>query len=157
MRRLILFEYLACMSTTDLFARCHDHQAHALAGISLTKSLIETSFEAYDPGAMAAARGVLSETLTSYQQLKHEGIFNPAIVSGDPARAERARTMKVACIAAGEEYRHFVQTWTGVSGHARWPEYRLSTLNLIKRLRDHIDTERQALDTLATMYPTAVQ
>jgi hypothetical protein len=139
---------------TDLFARCHDHQAHALAGISLTKSLIETSFDAYDEVAMATARGELSEALASYQQLKHEGIFDPAIVSGDAARADRARTMKVACIAAGEEYRQFVNHWTVVSGHDRWPEYRLSTLNLIKRLRDHIDTERRALDDLATMYPT---
>ncbi|RZM20150.1 MAG: hypothetical protein EOP67_55070 [Sphingomonas sp.] len=143
------------MSSIDLFAGYHDHQAQALAGLSLTKSLIETSFDAYDAAGMAAARAVLSDTLQSYQQLKHECIFNPAIVSGDPARADRARTMKIACIAAGEEYRHFIQTWTGVFGHDRWAEYRLSTLNLIKRLRDHIDTERRALDDLATMYPKA--
>lgn len=140
------------MSPTDLIARCHDHQGHALAGISLTKSLIETSFDDYDEAAMAAARRVLGETLRSYQQLKHERIFDPAIASGHPARADRARTMKVACIAAGEEYRQFVLIWTGVNGHARWAEYRLSTLNLIKRLRDHLDVEREALDELATLY-----
>ncbi len=143
--------YDSAMSSPTPFDRCHDHQATALASISLAKSLIETPFDSYDAAAMAALRTELSETLSTYQVLKHEGIFNPAIMGGDPARAAVARTMKIACIAAGEEFRHYVATWAPVSGHDHWAEYRLSTLTMIKHLREHLDTERSALDALAAM------
>ncbi len=142
---------LRMLTVTAPFDRCTDHQTQALAGISLVKTLIETPYEHYDPAAMAAVRRDLGKTLSAYQLLKHDGIFNPAIASGDPARVDTAREMKVACIAAGEEFRQYVGVWTGIAGHDRWAEYRLSTLNLVKRLREHLDSERRALAVLAAM------
>lgn len=139
------------MPNADRFDRCHDHQTRALATISLAKSLIETPYDRYDAAAMAQVRRDLSSTLSAYQVLKHEGIFNPAIASGDDGRASQARQMKIACIAAGEEFRHYLTTWAQAEGHARWAEYRLSTLNMVKRLRDHLETERDALDALEIM------
>lgn len=144
-------EYIFLMSAPDLFDRCHDHQAHALASISLAKSLIETPYDGYDGPAMADVRQALTATLTAYQVLKHEGIFDPAIASGEPVRADRARDMKVACIAAGEEYRRYLTSWSTAEGHDSWAEYRLSTLTLIKHLRTHLASERRALDSFAAL------
>jgi len=129
-------------------ALCHDHQRRAGAAAGLIKSLIETDFAHYDEAAMAHARAALADILGAYQRVKHEGIFDPAIRSGDERRAQTARRMKIACIAAGEDVRSYVRRWQAVHGHEHWSEYRLSTLTMLTRLRDHLDTERQALDAL---------
>lgn len=141
------------MSIPTLYDRLVVQQDRALAIIGEARPMLMGGLEGYDAAKMATGRWQLARVLTEYHVLKHREIFDPAIADGNPERAALARQLKAACIAVGEEFRAYVTRWSPVDKAAMWPEYRLTTLNLMSRLCDHIARERLTVQRLLAHDP----
>ena len=141
------------MEQDDLTAALQQHQraAHVLlrqgadavsAGVGPTLS------------ALPALRAELAAVLNAYQTFKHEGIFDPAVASGDPERLALGRAMKIECIAAGEVFRSHLSRWKEADIGADWKNYTTAMRLAAGQLRRHIDNERDGILRLIDLAQT---
>jgi hypothetical protein len=100
----------------------------------------------------ADLRREMAEVLGAYQVFKHNGIFDPAISSGDDERAKLAKEMKVHCIAASEVFRAHMKQWTPARIVEEWDQYEASARQAIDGLSRHITAERVGIAELINRY-----
>ncbi|WP_141243873.1 hypothetical protein [Sphingomonas lenta] len=116
-------------------------QSDTLAVLSRASELLDE-----EPGparaGLGAIRRELARKLREYQIFKHSRIFDPALTSGSPSVAEAGRRLKVDCIAGSARFDQYVREWSGKDIAAEWAAFRSATLELGRRLRDHMVSER---------------
>jgi hypothetical protein len=132
------------MEQTDLTAALVQHQRAAHV-------LLKQGAEAVSAGvaptlaALPALRAEMAGVLNAYQTFKHDGIFNPAVASGDAERTTLGRAMKIECIAAGEVFRTHLSRWKAADIGADWDNYVIAMRLAAGQLRRHIDNERAGI------------
>lgn len=132
------------MDRNTLRAALHAHQQAALDVLERGSLCIDAGVDAV-VAALDPLRAELAQVLNAYQTFKHDGIFDPAVASGDPDRMALGRAMKVECIAAGETFRTHLRRWKEPEIRADWPNYRVSVRLTMGQLRRHIDHERAGI------------
>jgi hypothetical protein len=91
--------------------------------------------------ALPALRAEMASRLNAYQVFKHDGIFNPAVASGDRERGALSHAMKIECIAAGEVFRSHLSRWKEADIGADWDGYKVAMRLAAGQLIRHIDKE----------------
>lgn len=132
------------MGQNDLTAALLQHQqaAHVLLkqGAEAVSAGLEPTL-----AALPELRARMAGVLNAYQMFKHDGIFNPAVTSGDAERSALGRAMKVECIAAGELFRSHLSRWKKADIAADWDNYVIAMRLAAGQLRRHIDNERAGI------------
>jgi hypothetical protein len=133
----------------DADAIAQQFQAHQDAVLTLLdRGCLRRADGVPDPDAVARTRWELVRALRTYQLFKHRCVFDPAIASGDPVRADLARTLKERCLLMDAAYRDHAQRWTGSGVIDRWAEYRTAATAMARRLRSHMLDERMGVVAL---------
>ena len=132
------------MEYIDTKAALHEHQRAAYV---LLKQGIQAVGAGLGPtlAALPALRAEMASVLNAYQGFKHDGIFNPAVASGDRERVALGHAMKIECIAAGEVFRSHLSRWKEADIGADWDGYKVATRLAAGQLIRHIDNERDGI------------
>lgn len=97
--------------------------------------------------ALAPFRAELGAALQALQIYKHHEIFDPIIAEGG-SRTAIAKQLKVECIQLGLEYETYKRTWVSADIDARWPEYRLAGLAMMRQIRERMAEQHKAIRLL---------
>lgn len=97
--------------------------------------------------ALAPFRGELGAALQALQVYKHREIFEPIVMEGGE-RAVIAKQLKVACIQLGLDYETYKRTWVTADIDARWAEYRLAGLAMMRQIRERMAEQDAAIEQL---------
>lgn len=119
----------------NLLAR---HHSRLLEIMGTARPLITSSAERADLVALRHLRREMVEALAAYQRFVHEEIFEPARTSGSRAARADAQELKIGCIDIQVAYDAFGIRWSRRNALESWSEYRLSSIRMMKRVRDHI-------------------
>ena len=84
------------------------------------------------------------EALGSYQAFVHQEVFEPAIKGGSTIERGSASALKIKCIELQGSYETFRMRWSHRDARVNWPEYRLSAMQIVKYVRDHIHSATTA-------------
>lgn len=139
---------------TSLIPHMREHQDNILVHMNAAQSCLRFD-QAPDPETLGKMRWELARLLSAYEIFKHTRIFDPALASGDANRAAAARRMKIACIALGEDFRAHCTTWSCSGTLQQWSHYRLHALDLLRRLREQMLSDRREVETLWAQPPAA--
>ena len=108
--------------------------------------MIEAFSSDRNPSELVSLRARFAPLLAQHQAYKHHAIFDQLIAQGSPVQRRVARRVKVVDIAVDAEYRKHLARWQLLSPATNWAEYRLSTMSLIRRMRDQMSHERAAIE-----------
>ena len=135
------------MRQRALLDQLQGHQDGILAIMRGAEPLL-TDPTSRDVAALARARWALMRALTAYALFKHSRIFDPAIGRQVLGEAQRAKRMKQACLATGDDFRRHVTKWSGRDVAGEWAAYQPAALAMLARLRGHIVQEREEIAAL---------
>ncbi|RYF06122.1 MAG: hypothetical protein EOO77_27350 [Oxalobacteraceae bacterium] len=96
---------------------------------------------------LTARRVALAAHLQNYQRFKHNNIFDPVMLFGLSSSKVVARSMKVDCLALGEEFASYHTRWLGLHA-SEWHRYREDMLSTVDNLSAHLDAELRAMRQL---------
>lgn len=114
-------------------------QQRRLIEIAATaRALVSVRGDEADWNAIRHLRGVMVETLASYQLVVHRLLAETEPGDADREKRDRACFVKVETIALVKEYGDFTARWAQRKAAAHWPEYRLSALRMINAFTDHV-------------------
>ncbi len=97
--------------------------------------------------ALAPFRDELGAALQALQVYKHREIFEPILLEGGE-RAVIAKQLKVACIQLGLDYQAYKREWVSADIDARWAEYRLAGLAMMRQIRERMAEQDVAIQRL---------
>ncbi|MEG3175994.1 hypothetical protein U1872_07120 [Sphingomonas sp. RB3P16] len=97
--------------------------------------------------ALAPFRGALAAALHALQLYKHRELFDPILAAGGPDAAS-VRQLKAECIKLGLDYQAYTRKWASADIDARWPEYRLAGLAMMRQIRDRMAAQHEAIHRL---------
>lgn len=97
--------------------------------------------------ALAPFRGELGAALHALQVYKHREIFDPLIRAGGPNVAA-VKDLKAGCIKLGLDYEAYTRKWSTADIGARWPEYRLAGLSMMRQIRERMAEQDAAIRAL---------
>lgn len=89
----------------------------------------------------------LTRLLMDYALFKHREIFAPALAAGGD-KSRDGQKLKIACIAAGQEYRDFIRAGSHADPVAEWNAYRASAMAMARTMTAHLAKERAGLRKL---------
>lgn len=121
------------MQASRLFAEFFDKQRDVLSVLDRARPLLNSSYDEAWP-QLAEFRVELTARMRDFQRYKHEVIFDP-IIRGNVADSEIADALKSDCIALGNQYDSFRQQWAKTDVQANWPQYRLSAISMMTKIR----------------------
>ncbi len=128
----------------DQFHRLH---ADILAILDRARPLLDGR-DAGSWRALAPFRGELTAALHALELAIQRELCEPLERVGGP-QASVARQLKADCIKLGFDYQAYQRKWATADVDARWPEYRLAGLAMLRHLRAQIIAQDAALRTLA--------
>lgn len=130
----------------ELTIQAETYVARALVSLNRAKALVVA--ERSDcVELLTARRATLSTHLQNYQRFKHNNIFDPVMLFGLSSSKVVARTMKVDCVALGEEFAAYHMRWLRLHT-SEWHRYRDDMLSTVDNLAVHLDAELRAIRQL---------
>ena len=84
------------------------------------------------------------DALGSYQSFVHHEVFEPAMKGSSAMERDIASALKVKCVELQGSYERFRMRWSHRDARLNWPEYRLSAMQMVKHVRDHIHSTAAA-------------
>ncbi|WP_029624942.1 hypothetical protein [Sphingomonas sp. PAMC 26605] len=97
--------------------------------------------------ALAPFRGELTAALHALEIALQRDLIDPILRAGGPAAA-MVRTLKADCIKLGFDYQAYQRTWAHADIDARWAEYRLAGLAMMRHMREQIAAQDVAIRAL---------
>lgn len=147
-RALFAPETIACrdpfLRTPEAFARLDEHQRLISDQIAVARWLAEQHPNIRQPD-LSHARWRMARLLRIYQLFKHIEIFDPLIASVDPSRTLAAKSLKAACIAAGERYNAYVLRWSNGDAEMHWLEYTYAFQKMVRLIEQDLAIERREI------------
>lgn len=129
-----------------LTLQAETYVTRALVSLNRAKALVVA--ERSDCIELLTARRVtLATHLQSYQRFKHNNIFDPVMLFGLSSSKVVARSMKVDCLALGEEFVAYHTRWLRLHA-SEWQRYRKDMLATVDNLSTHLDAELRAMHQL---------
>lgn len=116
------------------FAEFFDHQRAVLSVLDRARPLFNATYDEAWP-RLAEFRVDLTAQMRDFQRYKHEVIFDP-IIRGNVGDKAIAVELKSECIALGIQYDSFRQQWAKADVQANWPQYRLSAISMMTKVRE---------------------
>ena len=135
------------MLTADALTRLRAYQTQVLMQMDGVAALLDLSPEAAR-SPLARTRWAMARLLREYQLFKHGEIFDPVLRHGTGYQVTLASRMRVACLAAGEQFAAHVAHWSTRDIVAAWAEYRATLEAMIDGMRRHIAREAAEMETL---------
>lgn len=105
--------------------------------------------------ALAPFRGDLTAALHAREMSLQRDLFDPILREGGPDAAI-VRTLKADCIMLGFEYRAYQRAWAHADIDARWAEYRLAGLAMLRQIREQIAAQDLAIRALCDRVERAI-
>ena len=130
----------------ELTLQAETYVARALVSLNRAKALVVA--DRSDCIELLAARRVtFAAHLQNYQRFKHSNIFDPVMLFGLSSSKVVARSMKVECLALGEEFTAYHTRWLGLHA-SEWQRYCRDMLATADNLSVHLDAELRAMRQL---------
>lgn len=130
----------------ELTLQAEAYVARTLVSLNRARALVEA--ERSDCIDLLTARRVtLAAHLQNYQHFKHNNIFDPVMLFGLSSSKVVARSMKVDCLALGEEFTSYHKRWLRLHA-SEWQRYRKDMLSTVHSLSVHLDAELRAMRQL---------
>lgn len=101
-------------------------------------------------------RNELTAALHALDAYTQRELFGPILTSGGPDVATVC-TLKAEYIKLGFDYQVYQRKWAGVDISARWAEYRLAGLAMMRQMRDRIGALDQAISALGERHFAAAR
>jgi hypothetical protein len=140
-RSVTLIFYAVLMpQRVDILQR---HHLRLLEIVRTALSCLTSSVQEADVVALRHLRAEMVSALAAYQRFVHEEVYMPAILCGDADAQMDAYSIKVGCIEVQNDYEVFRQRWVHRNVAGSWAEYRLSTIRMMKQLRNHVQHATQ--------------
>jgi len=138
--------FASAKARRELTLQAETYVARALVSLNRAKALVVA--ERSDCIELLTARRLtLAAHLQSYQRFKHNNIFDPVMLFGLSSSKVVARTMKVDCLALGEEFAAYHTRWLRLHT-SEWQRYREDMLSTVHSLSVHLDAELRAMRQL---------
>lgn len=130
----------------ELTLQAETYVARAFVSLNRARALVKA--ERLDCIELLTARRVaLAAQLQKYQRFKHNNIFDPVMMLGLSSSKVVARTMKVDCLALGEDFAAYHTRWLRLHA-SEWQRYREDMLSMVYNLSAHLDAELRAMRQL---------
>ncbi len=115
---------------------CHHSR---LAGIADTAArLVAGSASEACIADLRLLRLDMMDALASYQSFIHQEVFEPAMRGCPGLALDSASALKISCIDLQGSYEAFRMRWSHRDTRENWPEYRLSAMQMVKKVRSHV-------------------
>jgi len=122
------------MQANRPFAEFFDQQRDVLSVLDRARPLFNATYEEAW-AQLAEFRVELTARMRGFQRYKHEVIFDP-LIKGNHGDRAIATALKSDCIALGIQYDSFRQQWAKADVQANWPQYRLSAISMMTKIRE---------------------
>jgi hypothetical protein len=128
------------------FTEFLDQQRDVLSVLDRARPLFNATYDEAWP-RLAEFRVELTARMKDFRRYKHKVIFNP-IIPGNVGDRAIATVLKSDCIALGIQYDSFRQQWVKADEQANWPQYRLSAISMMTKIRKAFSDQDARVRTL---------
>ncbi|WP_010163429.1 hypothetical protein [Sphingomonas sp. PAMC 26617] len=134
------------MQANRPFAEFFNQQRDVLSVLDRARPLFNATYDEAWP-RLAEFRVELTARMRDFQRYKHEVIFDP-IIRGNVGDRAIVVALKSDCIALGIQYDSFRQQWAKADVQANWPQYRLSAISMMTKIREAFSDQDARVRTL---------